>query len=288
MFSSFSNSWQLFKLSWNILWHDKVLISLPFVSMILTFIATIVFFIPTSAIFGDYLDSESDQIPLGGFVILFFFYLIVDTIIIYFNSVLTNIVISRVNGKNISKSESFSQINAKLGSVIGFAVISATVGVILNIIKDRGGKAGELVSAIGGTAWNIATYLAIPVLVVEGVGPMEAVKKSAALLKKTWGQQLAGGFSMGIVMFLISIPLIFLGLLVIFIGAGQDSTPTILFGVGLTVFIVIILITISSALNAIFRAVLYKYAADGQVVPGFDPSLVQNAFKQKENKQPMI
>ena len=53
----------------------------------------------------------------------------------------------------------------------------------LRMISERSGNLGRIVTSLVGLAWNLATYLVVPVLVIEGVGPVEAIKRSAGLLK---------------------------------------------------------------------------------------------------------
>ena len=83
------------------------------------------------------------------------------------------------------------------GPILGYAVIASTVGVILKSINDRSKGFGRFITSLIGTAWNVATYLVVPILAVEGIGPIEAVKRSVELLKRTWGEQIVGNMGIG-------------------------------------------------------------------------------------------
>ncbi|MEI8241604.1 MAG: DUF6159 family protein, partial [Actinomycetota bacterium] len=88
----------------------------------------------------------------------------------------------------------------------------ATVGLVLQLLRERGGIAGVILAALGGMAWNIITFLVIPVLVVEGVGPVSAIKRSAGLLKKTWGEQIIGTAGIGLVFGLLGFAVAVVGI----------------------------------------------------------------------------
>src|SRR5204863_3398010 len=97
-----------------------------------------------------------------------------------------------------------------IGSILGYALISATVGMILRWIAEKG-IIGQIVASIIGFAWNVSTYLVVPILVIENVNPVDAVKRSIELLKKTWGEQLVGNLSIGAAFGLLWLALIFVG-----------------------------------------------------------------------------
>jgi uncharacterized membrane protein YfhO len=152
---------------------------------------------------------------------------------------------------------------------------------VLNIVSGKGDKKGSgirtLISSLFGAAWNIVTFLVVPVLAIEGLGPVKALKRSWELLKKSWGEQIAGTLSIGAVFGLIGL---LGGLLLVGLAVGisillESFIPAIIFGFLLIVFIMVISL-ISSSLNGIFTAAVYAYAVDGQV-GFFKEDLVRNA-----------
>ncbi len=46
----------------------------------------------------------------------------------------------------------------------------------------------------------------VPVLAFENLGPLDALKRSAYLFRKNWGEKVVGGFSFGLIFFLLSLP----------------------------------------------------------------------------------
>jgi hypothetical protein len=168
---------------------------------------------------------------------------------------------------------------------LGWAALSATVGVVLNVLKGstdkKGNGVGNIISSILGAAWNVVTFLVVPILAAEGLGPIEALKRSWELLKRSWGEQISGTISIGLVFGLIG----FLGSVVLVgLGVGLSIAldtfiPGILFGVILIGYIMLISL-LSSTLNGIFTAAVYAYAAEGQVGM-IDEGLINGAIRHK-------
>jgi len=272
--STFSRSWNLVKASWNVLSADKELIVFPIISAFALIAVMIVFAVP-----GFILYSAGNNEILG-YVLLFLFYLAQYTVIIFANSALVGAAMIRLRGGDPTVGDGFQIAFSRIGAIFGYALIASTVGIILQALSERG-VIGNIVRSIIGTAWSIATYLVVPVLVVENVGPIEAVKKSASLLKRTWGEQLAGGAGMGFVFFLFFLLATALAGAGIFLGLMLDMTALVIaFGV-FGVIEYIILALISSTLGGIYSAAVYRYAAEGQVGQQFAPELIQNAFRAK-------
>src|SRR5205814_4165376 len=104
-------------------------------------------------------------------------------------------------------SDGFKMAMARLPQIFAWALVSATVGVLLKVIESLNDKVGEFVASLLGTAWSIMTYFVVPVLVVEKVGPMQAVSRSVSLLKRTWGEALVGRMGIRFVLFLLALPI---------------------------------------------------------------------------------
>ena len=166
--------------------------------------------------------------------------------------------------------------------ILSWSLLPATVGLILNILsnnsKKKGKGVGSIIASILGAAWNVLTFLVVPILAVEGLGPIQAVKRSWELLKRSWGEQISGTLSIGLVFGLIGL----LGGLLL-VGAGIDLSImiesvilAILLGALLVLFIMVLSL-LSSTLSGIFSVAVYAYAADGQVGL-FEESLIREAI----------
>jgi hypothetical protein len=274
-------SWELLKASFEVLKKDKELILFPIISAVIMFFVTLTFLIPS--IVGNLLDNIFTQgIPIFGYILLFLFYL-VQYMVVYFNSTaLVGAAMIRLRGGDPTLKDGLSIAWSHLLPIAGWSLVSATVGLIMNMLsnnsKNKKGGLGSLVASLLGAAWNVITFLVVPVLAVEGLGPFEAIKRSWELLKRSWGEQISGKLSIGLIFALIGIGG---GLLLVGAGAGlsilvESIVPGILFGVLLFLFI-IILSLLNSTLSSIFSAAVYAYAAEGQTGL-FDEALIRESF----------
>ena len=280
MFARISNSWELVKASATVLRADKELVVFPIISMIGVLIVTATFAIP--AILTGLVESVTKEGGQAlGAVVAFLFYVVQYCVIFYANTALVGAAMIRLEGGDPTVSDGFRIASQRIGSIVGYALIAATVGMILRALSERGGLLGKIVSGLIGLAWNLATFLVVPVLVVEDVGPIDAVKRSAGLLKKTWGEQFVGNFSIGMIFFIIGLLVCLLGMPIIVVVAMADSI--IITGLVIVLF-VLVLVTLgllNATLSGIYSAAVYRYAMAGDTSGYFDEELVQNAFRRK-------
>ncbi len=278
MFKRLSNSWELVKASWAVLQADKELLLFPIVSSIASIIVIATFAIPT------FLAGVFDQatgIPIAGYIIGFAFYVVLYFVTIFSNSALVGAAMIRLEGGDPTVKDGFQIAMKHFGSILGYAAISATVGMILRAISERSGAIGQIVSSLVGFAWGVATFLVIPVLVVEGVSPIDGVKRSGQLLKQTWGEQIVGNFGIGSVFGLIYTALILVGIGASVAAVATGSTALIVIVVLLFVVAIMVVAMIQGALNGIYTATVYRFATTGETAMGFDPNIVKNTFKHK-------
>ena len=280
MFTKIQNSWTLIKASAAVLRADKELVVFPIVSAISVLVVTVSFALPM--ILAGFLDALLEgHAQIFGFVMGFLFYIVQYTVIIFANSALVGAAMIRLRGGDPTVGDGFRVAMKHIGAILGYALISATVGMILRWLSERGKTMGQIVSSIVGLAWNLATYLVVPVLVVEGVGPVEAVKRSANLLKKTWGEQIVGNFSISLVFVLLAVLLTILGIPVFILVASTHSPVLIALTALLFVLAFVFMGLIGSTLNGIYVAAVYRYAAEGEASGFFSEEIVREAFRSK-------
>jgi hypothetical protein len=209
--------------------------------------------------------------------VLFLFYLCNYFVVIFFNAGIVACATLRMRGGNPTIGDGFRAAAARLPAIAGWAVVSATVGLILRLIEDRSKWVGRIVAGLLGAAWTVVSFLVVPLLVVENKNPITALQESTALLKKTWGEQVAGNFGFGLMFFLLALPAV--GVIVLSFFSGNIA---IIGGcIALAVVYLIGLGLVQSALQSIFQAAVFLYARDGQVPEGFEAELLGNAMLRK-------
>ena len=286
MFERVGNGWQLAQQSWRVLKLDKELLLFPLISGIACVFVMASFAVPLwmSGYVGEVTDGNEEGVSqmhqIIGYVVLFAYYFANYFVIVFFNSALIACAIIRFKGGNPTLMDGFSAACSRLPQIIGWALVAATVGLILRTIESRSEKVGAIIASVLGMGWSAVTYFVVPVIVVESVGPIEAAKRSFQVLKKTWGEALVANFGIGIVVFLASLA----GIIpivggVFALGAGMTALGIAAIVLGAVALLTVSLI--SSAMNSIIIGALYLYAAEGTVPEQFDDDLFKQAFAHK-------
>jgi hypothetical protein len=280
MFQRVKNSWELVKASMAVLRSDKELVVFPIISAIALIIVSAAFIVPAlfAGLFDEVVAGESQ---VFGAVVAFLFYLVQYIIIFFTNAALVGAAMIRLRGGDPTVSDGLRIAFSHIGSILGYAFISATVGMILRWLSERAGVLGRIVISLIGLAWNIATYLVVPILVVEDVGPVDGIKRSVALLKKTWGEQIVGNVSIGLIFGLLFFLTAIIGALLIVLAATIESVFLVILTVVLLVLAMLILGLINATLSGIYTAAVYQYAVTGEPGTYFRPELIQSAFRHK-------
>lgn len=279
MAGRFSNSFALVKASANVLRLDKELMVFPLLSGIATVLVAASFIAPIFMI-GPEIFVEGETASYATYVLGFAFYLVQYFVIFFFNAALVGAALIRLDGGDPTVSDGLAIASKRMGSILGYAAIAATVGMILRFIAERAGFLGRIVSGVIGIAWTLTTYLTVPILVTKDIGPIDAVKESVAIFKRTWGEQVIGNFGMGWAVTLMGIAWTCVGFLLMFLtgslGAFAVVPVIVIWGLGY-----VFLALFASALNGIYTAALYRYAITGDA-GYFDADIMGNAFSAKK------
>jgi Family of unknown function (DUF6159) len=280
MFTRFSRSWELIKASGAVLRQDKELLLFPLFSAMATLVVSASFIVPL-ILTGAFERSIASGDETAFMAFVFLFYLVQYFIIFFFNSALVGAAMIRLDGGDPTVADGLRIARSRIVQIIGYAAIAATVGLILRLIEERLGFIGRWIAGLLGLAFTVATFLAVPILVSRDIGPVDAVKESAALLKKTWGENVVGNAGMGIVFFLGYLLVVTLGLTLVFMAATTSNAALILTVLGVVVLAIIGLALVQAALQGVYSAALYRYATEGNAGATFSDALLGGAFKPK-------
>lgn len=272
MFRTIGHTFELMKMSWRVLMMDRELILFPIMSGVALFVLV-------GAMLGvggatGTLDrvGEGSSESLGAIdaILGAAFVFVSSAIVIFFNAALIAAALERLRGGDPNIGSGLRAASARLPQILAWALITVIVSMILQALRERGGIAGSIASMIGGVAWSLATFFVIPVLVTEGVGPIEAIKRSAGLLRQTWGNQVTANFGFMIVGLLAVLVAIVPAALLFFVHP--------LLGIAVGVPLVAVAIGAVQALEGIFKAALYDYAR-GDEPHGFDRDTLASAYR---------
>jgi hypothetical protein len=261
------------------------LLVFPLLSGLCTLLVAASFLIPVGlmAIGDGHAGARVDEgMSAGAYLLMFGFYLVQYFVIIFFQTALTGVALMHLRGEPTSVAAGFALARARLPQILGYALIAATVGLVLRMIQERLGLLGRLVVGFIGLAWTVATFLVVPVLVSKDVGPIDAVKESVALLKRSWGENLIGNGGIGIVFGLLMVLAVLVGAVLIGGAVAMQSVVAIVVAAVIVVTGFVLLGLVQASLQGIYAAALYRYAESGEASVGFDQALLQQAFAPKK------
>lgn len=277
----FARSWALAKASLDVLKSDKELLVFPLVSAVALVLVAASFVLPAFGL-GLFAQAAGDRGVPPMFVLwLFAFYLAQYFVMFFFNAALVGAAMIRLDGGDPTVGDGLRIAAGKWRPILGYAAIAATVGMVLRAIEQRAGIVGRIVAGMIGVAWTLATFLTVPLLVAHDVGPLEAVRESAALLKRTWGENLIGKGGIGAAFGLLMFGVLALGGVFAFVSATHGWMALLVADLVLAGLAVLGLALVQAALSGIYSAALYRYATEGNPPAGFDGVLLREAFQRK-------
>jgi hypothetical protein len=277
MFDRLKRSFYLVGASARVLMQDKHLMLFPIISAFALLLVLAAFALP---LFG--LASIDGMHKGGAYSAAFLFYVIQYFVIFYFNTALVGAVMIRLDGGSPTLGDGLRIANGRIGAILGYAVISATVGVILRAIQERVGFIGRFIAGLLGAGWAVATFLVVPVIVSSGNGAMDSISESTALLKRTWGENVAGqvGLSAAFGLLYFGLAAGTAMLMLFLVTTAAAPALFVLFAVAVVLAFLGCML-VHATLSGIYSAVLYRYAVGGSDAPGFDRGILAAAFQQK-------
>jgi hypothetical protein len=283
--SKLSNSWKMMKASATVLRLDPELLIFPLLSGIAAVLVTATFIVPFAFVgegFGA-LENLDENVGYVGYVVGFLYYMALYSLIFFFNTALVGATMIRLDGGDPTISDGLNVAFKKIGAILQYAAIAATVGMLLRALEERAGFLGRIVIGLVGLSWTLTTYLTVPVLVTKDVSAIDAVKESASVFRKTWGEQVVANVGMGFATFII------------FLLMGLVAIPLIILASSISEVLVIplvlsllggflLLALVSSALKGIYSAALYRYATTGDAGEHFSAEMMDEAFRPRKKR----
>ncbi|WP_374473774.1 DUF6159 family protein [Arenimonas sp.] len=277
MFDKVSRSWHLVKASAGVLRTDKELLLFPVISAIATLLVAATFLVP---VLGLRLFEGGEIGPMGA-VVGFLFYLSQYFVIFFFNTALVGAAMIRLEGGDPTVADGLRIARGKLGAILGYAALAATVGLVLKMLGERAGAVGKIIIGLIGMAWTLATFLVVPILVSRDIGPVDAVKESVDLLKRTWGENVVGNVGINLAFGLLTA-------LVVVLAVGLTVAAALIAGAAVAITVAVLgaiaialVAVVQAALSGIYAAAVYRYAVDGTAPAGFGGGELQAAFRPK-------
>ena len=277
----FTNSWNLLKQSWAILKQDKEIIWFPVLSLTLNALICVLILVPLLRLHPAGTQPNSSILILYA-AAMFILYLLTSLVKAFFEAAIVSCAALRLNGHDPTFTDGLVKAKDRILKLVSWAFIDGSVRFFLVMLRgNQEKKKHYLLQYLGDLleiAWSMVTFLVIPVLMFENLNVIDSIKKSAALFKKTWGEVAIATFSIGIIIFVLTLLLLIPEFIIL---ALYHSFPVVVLLIAVTLVYIIILSSIVESLQAVYKAALYLYAASGKIVEGFDPELITGAFRKK-------
>jgi hypothetical protein len=271
------NGLTLAKQSFRVLMLDKALLVFPLLSGIACFLVLVGFV--AGALAGGFGAREAAPNGAAAWLVLFAYYFANYFVIVFFNSALVACATIRFRGGVPTVGAGLGAARANLGRIAAWALLAATVGVLLRIIEERVQLVGRIVIALVGATWTLAAYFVVPALVVEQLGPIDALKRSSLILKKAWGESIVSNASVGLITFLVTLLLVLAtGAATVALSIKFASIAVAVAGLALIALLVVLSSLVGSALSSIMLSALYLYATEGKLPEAFAGTDLQGAF----------
>lgn len=270
--------WELTKKSWGVLRAHRSLIRFPLYGGVAAIALTIIVMGP-----GLYLIDDGELAPGAPLVVLGVYLLaFVGT---YFGVALAAAADLIFRGEEASVGDGMAVARSRLPQIAGWSALAATVGVVLGVLENQGGVLGSVVARVLNVGWTLVTFLAVPVIAIEGTSGFATLRRSGAIFKERWGQQITGNLAIGGAVFLLGmLPAILLMVAGVALWSTSGFGGAILLGVGVVVFAIAALI--NQALSGIFGVALYRYATEGEALGGFTAAELESAVRRKGGPAP--
>lgn len=270
---SISRGFRLAKASWGVVRQDRELLLLPVISFFCSLVVVAVFGL---GMVGIGLPKNGESPNPAIYVVGFVMYVALAFVTVYFNAAVIGTAMKRLRGEDAKIADGLALARQHIGKIFMWAVVTATVGMILRAIQERAGLIGRLLLGIVGVAWNVITFFVVPVLLYEPVGVTDSIKRSAHIFRERWGEQFVGNATIGLAIFLVSIPVLIVG------GLLAAALPI----VGVPVLVIALggLMAIGAACSGVFNAALYRYATTGDASGAFSEADLNGSFRPRRGR----
>jgi len=268
--NSISRGFRLAKASWGVVRDDRELLILPIISFVCSLVVVAGFAL---GIVGVGIPKQGQSVKPGVYVLGFLMYVALAFVSIYFNAAVIGTAMKRLKGEPATIKDGLALARRHIGTIFVWAVVTATVGMILRTLQEGSGLVGRILLGIIGIAWTVLTFFVVPVLLYEDLGVGAAIKRSGSIFRQRWGEQFIGNATIGIAIFLIAIPIVLVG------GLIAAAAPIV--GIPFLVIAIGALMAIGAACTGVFNAALYRYATTGESSGAFSEEDMAGSFRPR-------
>jgi hypothetical protein len=285
--NAFSRSWEITKLSFSVIGQDREMLLFPILGGFFSLLYTAAIVVPTW-LFVIAPAEDPGQLEVFYYAGLFIVYLGLAFVATFFNTCVVYTTKTRFEGGDAGFGESLSFAFSRIHLIFAWSLVAATVGLLLRLLDNLAERLGfigqivlNIVTSLLGLLWSVITIFVVPSMVYHGLGPIDAIKRSVAVLKKTWGESLIRHYGLGLMQFLcVLLGVAVFGALLIASGGGKlaiaIAVVAVIYFIGMA--------AVFSVANTIFNTALYVYADTGEVPSGYNQEIIAGAIGPRQSR----
>lgn len=272
-FERLSKGWEITKSSFEVLRKNKQLLIFPILSGISMLLILASLFVGILGFSGWQVNNIEEPSRVTAYILAFIYYVINYFVVVFFNMALVHCTRLYFQGEEVTVRKGLEFSMSRIGTIFSWALLAGTVGTVLKAIQENVGILGKIITGLVGLVWNVATFFVIPILAYEQLGPIDAVKRSAEIMKQKWGESLGSGASIGIISFLIALCILAVSTVLCFIS------PWI--GIPVGILAMLLLSVVMSATQTVFVSAVYQEVT-GNPTGHFNERLLDGLFVHKD------
>lgn len=206
-------------------------------------------------------------------------YVVLNFSTLFLNAAMVACVLTGLEGGRPSIRGGLRAAWASARRIFVWSLITGLVGSLIEWAFSQLPWVGARVAAlIGGLAWSMATFFVVPMLVFERGPVLWSIRRSAELMRRTWGRQLS--LDLGLHGLFLGVALGAGLAIALLVGVGVHLLPrelgvaAMLAGLAAFVLAMAAIGMVSTCLRTLFTTVLYGYATTGMLPEEIAPELL--------------
>jgi hypothetical protein len=274
--SRFRQGFELAGISWRTLRSDRSLIAFPVLGGISVLAFGAAFVIPGALLVSGDGGNGATALAIVLFAIAAYLAAFIGT---FFSVALAACAARALEGHRTTVREGLAAARHRVPQIAGWAAVVATINLIIRAIESRfEGVGASILAALGGLAWSLVTFLAVPVIAFEGTGPWATLRRSSSIFRERWGQQVGGlAATSGVVALFGVIP----GILMIFGGFALAPAAAGIALIVIGIVVVVVASVLAGVLSQILAVALYRFAAEGVAVGPFTEEQLRSVVRPR-------
>ncbi len=287
MLAHIRRSWEYARISWAFQRECRPLLVLPVLSgvLVLTVIATFFGFLCPPRLLlaivgGGNGGGPFDRRPVYIGLLLAFFWC--SFAIVFFNAAITAAVMGTGRRRGPTVRACLLTAGKRMPELAAWTVLSLLPGALFKPVEAVHEKGSELVAAFFGSSWSALSAFVAPLMLVDGLGPIKALRQSKRTLNRIRPGGTISTYSMGLLGFAVAAPVILVLLFVGVVAVARSSSTGLVLALSLASATVALAVVATSAADAVLKALLFNDATGHSLPAAIDRSRLLEAFRSTD------